>query len=156
MEILDTENLEYFFEVDSNRQENALKKIKNYNFKENLDLIRVLLERPCLDDIIFRPFIDENDNLLIKLSTMKNFEIVCYYINAFEVYKAMYATAIYFKDKELTKKWRKIMKSTYTQSVKYFNTSDYVDDLQKFLKSELTKKQNKLIEEFNQENIDLL
>ena len=156
MEILDTENLEYFFEVDSNRQENALKKIKNYNFKENLDLIRVLLERPGLDDSIFRPFIDENDNLLIKLSTMKNFEIVCYYINAFEVYKAMYTTAIYFKDKELTKKWRKIMKSTYTQSVKYFNTSDYVDDLQKFLKSELTKKQNKLIEEFNQENIDLL
>ena len=156
MGILDTENLEYFYEVDSNRQEKVLKKISNYNFKENLDLIRELLERPGLDDGIFRPFIDENDNLFLRVSLMHNFEIVCYYINAFEVYKAMYTTAIYFKDKELTKKWRKIMKSTYTQSDKYFNTSEYVNDLQKFLKSELTKKQNKLIEEFNQENIDLL
>lgn len=154
--MLETENLEEFFEVNSDRQEKALKKIKNYNFKENLDLIRDLLEKPGLDDSIFRSFIDENDNLFIRVSIMKNFNIISYYVNAFEVYKGLYTTAVYFKDKELTKKWRNIMKSTYKNSDNSFNTSDYVKDGQKFLKTELNKKQNKLIEEYNQENTDLL
>ena len=48
------------------------------------------------------------------------------------------------------------MKSTYKNSDNSFNTSDYVKDGQKFLKTELNKKQNKLIEEYNQENTDLL
>lgn len=154
--MLETENLEEFFEVDKTRQEKALKKIKNYNFKENLDLIRDLLEKPGLDDSIFRPFIDENDNLFLRVSIMKNFNIISYYVNAFEVYKGLYTTAVYLKDKELTKKWRIIMKSTYKNSDNSFNTSEYVKDGQKFLKAELNKKQDKLIEEYNQENIDLL
>ena len=87
---------------------------------------------------------------------MKNYNIISYCINAFEVYKGLYTTAVYLKDKELTKKWRIIMKSAYTKSDNSFNTSEYVRDVQKFLKAELNKKQDKLIEEYNQENIDLL
>lgn len=154
--MLDTENLEEFFEVDNNRQEKALKKIKNYNFKENLDLIRDLLEKPGLDDSIFRPFIDKNDNIFIRVSIMKNFNIISYYINAFEVYKGLCTTAVCLKDKELTKKWRIIMKYTFKNSDNRFNTSDYEKDIQKYLKAELVRKQNKLIEEFNAENMDFL
>ena len=154
--MLETENLEEFFEVDKTRQEKALKKIKNYNFKENLDLIRDLLEEPDLDDRIFRPFIDENDNLFLRVSIMKNFNIISFYISAFEVYKALYTTAVYLKDKELTKKWRIIMKNTFKNSDNRFNTSDYEKDIQKYLKAELVRKQNKLIEEFNAENMDFL
>lgn len=149
MKILDTENLEYFYEVEKYRQDFALGKIKNYSFKNNLDTIRELLENPNLDNGIFTLFIDKQNNLFVKVSIVKNFTIYSYYINAFEVYLSQYTTAMYVKNKDLTKKWRKIMKETYLDT-------KYVEDAQKFLKQELRINQDKLINEFNQENIELL
>ncbi len=148
MEILQTENLEYFYEVDKKRQEEALKKISNYNFARNYNTIRKLLEKPDLDDAIFKLFIDKKNNLFISISLVQNFVIKKYYINAFSVYSGLYLTAVFVKDRELTKKWRKIMKETYPEP-------KYVEDAKKILKQELNEKQNKLIEDFNQENIDL-
>jgi len=147
MKILDTENLEYFYEVEETRQKFALNKIKNYYYIDNFDLIRNLLERPGLDDNIFKLFIDKNNNIFVRFSLVKDFEIISYYISAFNVYKAMYTTAVYYRDKEATKQWRKIMKETYPK---------YVEDAQKFLEVELRINQDKLINEFNKENIELL
>lgn len=149
MKILDTENLEYFYEVEKYKQDFALRKINNYCFKNNLDTIRELFEKPGLDDGVFTFFIDKQNNIFIKVSMVKDFTVYSYYINAFSVYSGLYSTGVIVKDRELTKKWRKIMKEAYPDT-------KYVEDAQKFLKEELRINQDKLINEFNQENIELL
>ena len=129
MQKLNLSNLEYFYDVDNERQEIALNKIKNYCFKDNLNLIRELLNKPDLLDAVFRSYVDNKDNLYVRLSLYENSRFISYCIDAYNVYTGSFSADVLEKDKELSKTWRNIMKSCY-------DTKNYVEDAKKALQQE--------------------
>ena len=143
------------FFSECKEHQDILAKNNAYPFHDNLMLIKNFLEDT---DFPGGVDIDENDykTYVVEESLMIGIDLVNddldeykYLFDAFNVYFCQEGSLVYTQDPTLTKAWRKTMKN-------YYHNTTYLKNVQKLLQQEFKEKQDKLIEEFNQDNIDLL
>lgn len=116
-----------FFKDNCKEHINSLEKIKNYNFNANTDLIVKFLEAyefeggVIIDEEDFKRYVIEGTFAIgIDIIDDINLDETKYIFDAFNVYWCSDVGNTYLKDRELTKKWREIMRNTYDKSV--YNT----------------------------------
>ena len=108
-----------------------LKFIKGYNFIDNKELIKQVLNDCKIFDDEIKTFVDNKGNIYLQIDIFDGFrDIIFHYLfSAFNVYEAKGRNKnfVYSKNEELTQKWRKIMKNAYTNSTDYENDLETVE-----------------------------
>lgn len=108
-----------------------LKFIKGYNFIDNKELIKQVLDDCKIFDDEIKTFVDNKGNIYLQIDIFDGFrDIIFHYLfSAFNVYEAKGRNKnfVYSKNEELTQKWRKIMKNAYTNSTDYENDLETVE-----------------------------
>ena len=108
-----------------------LKFIKGYNFIDNKELIKQVLDDCKIFDDEIKTFVDNKGNIYLQIDIFDGFrDIIFHYLfSAFNVYEAKGRNKnfVYSKNEELTQKWRKIMKNANTNSTDYENDLETVE-----------------------------
>ena len=115
------------FDESSDNHQYAIKKIKDYRFDTNFEILKEISGNENLCEFNITKLVVGGTSLVIRCSN--GYSMMCYLIDCFNVYKKTISSSVYEKDIELTKKWRRIMKETYPDS-------DYVEDARNFIQQE--------------------
>lgn len=115
------------FDESSENHQYAIKKIKDYRFDTNFEILKEISGNENLCEFNITKLVVGGTSLAIRCSN--GYSMMCYLIDCFNVYKKTISSSVYEKDIELTKKWRRIMKETYPDS-------DYVEDARNFIQQE--------------------
>lgn len=130
-------------------------KFEDYHFYRNLYLIKDFLEQTDFPDGVdidendYKRFIVE-DNFLIGIDLINDeLDEYKYLFDAFNVYFCQEGSLHYTQDPTLTTAWRKVMAKTYVDS-------NYVNEVKKLLQKEMQQEINEIIEDYNNQQNDLL
>jgi len=116
------------FQEDLDEHKNILAKNSSYDFSSNFAIIKELFKGDMFTEKDLVAYVSEDKFMMGLDLEDEQLDDWKYIFDAFNVYLST-GSSIYFKDTELTKNWRSLMKTTYPNST-------YVADLKKEIESE--------------------